>query len=84
MTAEPAAAGGAKVMLVARNEDSLRDAVERIAAEVDIAIYAMVDVGEIEQARAAVCTGIVRFGRIDTWINNAGPRSTTSSSGPSR
>ena len=72
VTAKLAAARGAKVMLVARNEASLRDAVKTITADGGDAAYAVADVGDIAAVRAAAAATIARFGRIDTWVNNAG------------
>jgi short-subunit dehydrogenase len=72
VTAKAAAAAGAKVMLVARNEESLREAVQDIAAAVGIADNAVADVGDAAQVEAAADRAVARFGRIDTWVNNAG------------
>jgi short-subunit dehydrogenase len=72
VTARTAAARGAKVMLVARNEAALEEAVRSITAEGGTAAYAVADVGDAEQVRAAGAAAIARFGRIDSWVNNAG------------
>jgi short-subunit dehydrogenase len=72
VTAQLAAARGAKVMLVARNEASLKEAVEGITQVGGDAAYAVADVSDIDAVRAAAATAIARFGRIDTWVNNAG------------
>jgi short-subunit dehydrogenase len=72
VTAKVAAARGAKVMLVARNEDSLRKAVFEIEAIGGTADYAVADVGKIEDVKAAAVKAIARFGRIDTWVSGAG------------
>lgn len=72
VTAKMAAAHGAKVMLVARNEASLRDAVEAITAAGGSAAYAVADVGDVAAVRAAAEATIARYGRIDSWVNNAG------------
>ena len=72
VTAKRAAAEGAKVVLVARNEASLREAVEAITAAGGDAIFAVADVGDIKAVRAAAAAARTRYGRIDTWVNNAG------------
>lgn len=72
VTAKLAASRGAKVMLVARNEASLRGAVETIAAAGGEAAYAVADVGDMDAVRSAAATAIARFGRIDSWANVAG------------
>lgn len=72
VTAKLAAARGAKVMLVARNEASLAEAVAAIARSGGEAAYAIADVGDVAAVRAAAAAAVDRFGRIDTWVNNAG------------
>lgn len=72
VTAKLAAGRGAKVVLVARNEAALEKAVEDIRAEGGDAIFAVADVGVIEEVQAAAKVAIARYGRIDTWVNNAG------------
>lgn len=71
-TARLAASRGAKVMLVARNEGSLADAVSHILGEGGEAAYAVADVGDIHALRAAAAEAVARFGRIDSWVGNAG------------
>ncbi len=72
VTAKMAAARGARVMLVARNEASLAEAVAAIAADGGEAAFAVADVGDIAAVRAAAAAAVARFGRIDCWVNNAG------------
>jgi short-subunit dehydrogenase len=72
VTARRAAAAGAKVMLVARNADALGDAVRGIEATGGNAAWFAADAGEIAEVRAAAAAAVERFGRIDTWVNNAG------------
>lgn len=72
VTAKLAALRGAKVMLVARNAESLRAAVAEITARGGDAGYAVADVGDMAAVRAAAAAAIAKFGRIDTWVNNAG------------
>lgn len=72
VTAKLAASRGAKVVLVARNEESLVAAVDEITRAGGTAVHAVADVGDIDAVRAAAAQAIARFGRIDTWVNNAG------------
>lgn len=72
VTAKLAAERGAKVMLVSRNEDSLAEAVAQITATGGQAAFAVADVGDNEAVRAAAAATVARFGRIDTWVNDAG------------
>ncbi|MFW2830263.1 SDR family oxidoreductase [Sphingomonas sp. ID0503] len=71
-TVRLAASRGAKVFLIARNEAALREAVQGIRAEGGDAAYATADVGDEAEVLAAAQTAIARFGRIDSWVNNAG------------
>lgn len=72
VTARMAADAGARVMLVARNGTALADAVRQIEAVGGVADFAVADVAIAEELRAAAAKAIARFGRIDTWVNNAG------------
>lgn len=72
VTAKAAAKRGAKVVLVARDAEALADAVRDITAEGGAADYAVADVGDAAQVEAAAVKAVARFGRIDTWVNNAG------------
>lgn len=72
VTAKAAAKRGAKVMLVARNEAALSDAVREIEAAGGVADFAVADVGIATEVEAAADKAIARFGRIDTWVNDAG------------
>ena len=71
-TARKAAQSGAHVVLCARNAD----AVKRVTDELDPAgnrVHGVVgDVGRFEDVRRLGREAIDRFGRIDTWVNNAG------------
>ena len=71
-TAMAAAAMGAKVVLVARSEEGLQDGVDRIRSAGGQAIWAVADVAKPDELRSAAEKGIETFGRIDTWVNNAG------------
>ena len=71
-TARMAASRGARVVLVARDEDALRAEVAAITAAGGTADGFAADVGDGDAVRAAAAHANQRFGRIDTWVNNAG------------
>lgn len=71
-TAEAAAKKGAKLVLAARSVETLKGIVARIEAAGGEAMSANVDVTDRNQLIALAEAAISRFGRIDTWINNAG------------
>jgi len=71
-TARLAAARGACVVLIARSGDAIYQACDEIAEAGGRAIAAPADVASREQLEAAAQAAIDAFGRIDTWINNAG------------
>lgn len=72
VTAKAAGKAGAKVVLVARNEAALAEAVGEIVAAGGEADYAVADVGIAVEVEAAAAKAVTRFGRIDTWVNDAG------------
>jgi NAD(P)-dependent dehydrogenase (short-subunit alcohol dehydrogenase family) len=62
---------GASVVLAARNETALREVekeVERLGGQPQVVVT---DVAEWEQVKRLAREAIERFGRIDTWVNNA-------------
>lgn len=71
-TAESAARRGAKLVLAARSERTLNEIVARINAAGGQAVAVMADVADRAQVQRIADTAIERFGRIDTWVNNAG------------
>ena len=71
-TALAAAHRGARVFIISRNEDTLKKVVEDIRANGGEADYAVADVGDRGQVRAAAEKAAARWGGIDTWVNNAG------------
>src|SRR3712207_3734178 len=71
VTARHAVSRGASVVLVARNERDLRDAVQQIRARGGRAIYVVADVADRSQVERVAEEAIKEFGRINTWVNNA-------------
>jgi short-subunit dehydrogenase len=71
-TAEEAAKRGAKLVLAARSGESLDGIVGRITAAGGEAIAVTCDVAERSQVDRIIQSALERFGRIDTWVNNAG------------
>jgi short-subunit dehydrogenase len=71
-TAETAAKRGAKVILAARSEQALAEITERLNAAGGLTIAVPTDVSDRAQVERVAQAAIEKFGRIDTWINNAG------------
>ena len=71
-TAEMAAERGARVVLAARSEQELSDAVARIKAKGGHATAATADVADEQQVQAIARRAVQEYGGIDTWVNNAG------------
>jgi short-subunit dehydrogenase len=63
---------GAKVFFTARNEEELQRLQDEMRGKGYDTAYSVVDVAEQEQLQFAVECCISTFGRIDTFINNAG------------
>lgn len=72
VTARMAAAKGAKVVVVARNEEALRQLTDELTGEGHSAVWVKADVGKEEDVNRIAETAIREFGRFDTWVNNAG------------
>ncbi|MDU0368847.1 SDR family oxidoreductase [Hymenobacter endophyticus] len=72
VTARMAAAKGAKLVLAARSEDALQQLTEEITQAGGTAIYVRTDVSKPEEVQRLAREAISKFGRFDTWINNAG------------
>lgn len=72
VTARLAAARGARVFLIARDEQALAEVVDGIGAAGGVAAHAAADVGDIDQLRHAADAAVAAFGRIDSWVSNAG------------
>ncbi|GGX81929.1 SDR family NAD(P)-dependent oxidoreductase [Massilia dura] len=71
-TARMAAARGAKVVLAARGEEALEQLEQQLRQRGAEALAVPTDVGKKDEVHALAQAAIKRFGRIDTWINNAG------------
>jgi short-subunit dehydrogenase len=75
-TAESAAESGAKVVLGARSKATLDEVVARIKSESSDnggeAIAVECDVANRSQVQRLADEAIAQFGRIDTWVNDAG------------
>jgi short-subunit dehydrogenase len=71
-TALMAAERGARVVLAARSEETLATIVRQIRAQGGDAIYVVADVAKREQLENVAQSAINIYGRIDTWVNNAG------------
>jgi short-subunit dehydrogenase len=71
-TAELAAKKGAKVVLAARSDETLDAVVGRITAAGGRALAVPCDVTDRAQVDRLAAAAVERFGRIDTWVNNAG------------
>jgi short-subunit dehydrogenase len=71
-TAITAASRGARVVLAARSEHTLADVVRRIQGHGGQALFVAADIADRRQVEAVADAAIHHFGRIDTWVNNAG------------
>ena len=71
-TAESAAKQGAKVVLAARSAATLDEIVTRIRSAGGEAMAVECDVANRVQVQQVADTAVGQFGRIDTWVNNAG------------
>src|SRR5205823_4166103 len=71
-TAQSAARRGAKVVMAARSEKALEEVTQRLAGEQCDAVAVCADVADRAQLQKVADEAINRFGRIDTWVNNAG------------
>ena len=72
VTARSAARAGAAVLMVARSEDVLRTQVAELQAEGYRVEAKAADVGDPAGVEAAAAYAVEVFGRIDTWVNDAG------------
>lgn len=72
VTTRKAAKAGARLVLVARDESSLRALIEEIKNAGGDAAYCVADVSDEAQVREIGRVAKATFGGFDTWINNAG------------
>ena len=71
-TAHSLAKAGAQLVLVSRNEEALRSVVGEITDEGGRVVYLVADVSDQKQIESVAQVTAAKFGRIDTWINDAG------------
>jgi short-subunit dehydrogenase len=72
VTARMLAARGAKLFLIARNEDALRKVRDEIRSNGGQAEYAVADVADKPELEAAAAKAVATYGGFDTWVNDAG------------
>src|SRR5687767_13865209 len=72
VTARTAAKRGAKLVLNARSEASLRQLVDEITAGGGDAVSVAGDVGRERDVQLIAELALERYGGFDTWVNNAG------------
>jgi short-subunit dehydrogenase len=71
-TARMAAERGARLVLAARADDALEELGNELRAHGVQVATVTADVGKIEDVERIGAAAIEHFGRIDTWVNNAG------------
>lgn len=71
-TARMAAERGAKLVLVARNQEALHKLADELSADGTRVIYSIADVADETALRRAAEIAKANFGGFDTWVNNAG------------
>lgn len=71
-TAQAAAARGATLVLAARSAGALEGLAQEIVAAGGKAVAVECDVCDRQQVERVARAALERFGRIDTWVNNAG------------
>ena len=72
VTARMAAERGAKLVLAARNEETLKQLTDEINRSGGEAVYVTADVGSEGDVKKIAAEALNKFGNFDTWINNAG------------
>lgn len=70
--AKELAAHGAKVCLVARREEKLREAVQEIEADGGNAMYVVADVSNEDDCKKAVRECVAKFGKLDVMVLASG------------
>jgi short-subunit dehydrogenase len=71
-TARMAAKQGAKLVLVSRDQEALDQLAEELRQQGCEALACAADVGSQDEVQQLARRAVERFGRIDTWVNNAG------------
>lgn len=71
-TAQLLAEKGASLVLAARNEVALHEAAREVEERGGKALVVPTDVADKAQVEALAQKAVSHFGRIDTWVNNAG------------
>jgi short-subunit dehydrogenase len=71
-TARMAAERGAKLVLVARNEEALKELSDELSSKKARVVHIAGDVADELVLRRAAEMAKANFGGIDTWVNNAG------------
>src|SRR5688572_23291156 len=71
-TARAAAARGAKLVLAARSDAALEHVAKELCEGGAQAVAITCDVADRAQVDAVARAAIATYGRIDTWVNNAG------------
>lgn len=71
-TAVAAARAGARLVLAARSKVTLDGIAAQLAAEGTQVVAVQADVGDRTQVDGIAQAALQRFGRIDTWVNDAG------------
>lgn len=72
VTARMAAERGGMVVLAARDRDALAKVADEIRADGGDAVHCVADVANPDEMRQLADTAVRSFGRIDSWVNNAG------------
>jgi short-subunit dehydrogenase len=71
VTAKKAGRAGARVVLAARNDHDLREAVDDIRQHGGRAVHVTADVSNPSDVESIAAAAISAYGAIDTWVNNA-------------
>lgn len=71
-TALSAARRGARLVVVARSASTLYQLAEQLTENGTDVLVVAADVGDRAQLQQVATLALQRFGRVDTWINNAG------------
>jgi len=71
-TAQMAAQHGARLVLACRNEEALNKLVDELRKKGTDVIAVPTDVGVAADHEKLLAAALQRYGRIDTWVNNAG------------